>query len=74
MSALPAALIAAPRVMLPDRSGYLVMLPFEGSAVECPCCADGRALGLAILRQAMPAGTWSYSCLACAGPRVEVAA
>lgn len=60
-----AALTNCPRVVLPDRSGYLAFLR-ELPGIACPGC--GRAMGFCLVRQRIDAGgsTWSYSCLSCA--------
>lgn len=62
---LPPAFARATLLLLPDRSGYLALMPPDGFGVECPTCVDGRAMGLAMLRQAMPSGRWVYRCLFC---------
>lgn len=67
MTTLPEAVLAAERIVLPDRSGFLLLLPLEGPALQCPTCPPGRgALGLAILRQDIRTGTWAFACLVCA--------
>jgi hypothetical protein len=70
---LPPAFAEATLIPLPDRTGYMALMPMEGLGVDCPSCADGRALGLAVLRQAWPSGRWSYCCLICDATAVESA-
>jgi hypothetical protein len=74
VTGLPLGILRSIKITLPDYSGYLCLLSMDDDAVECPRCADGRALGLAILKQMMPSGAWVYSCLGCAGELAEIAA
>jgi hypothetical protein len=72
LTALPPAFAAATLVPLPDRDGYLALMPIE-SAVTCPRCAENgeaRALGLAVLRQDLATGRWQYRCIVCDGAAV----
>jgi hypothetical protein len=64
-TSLPPALVGATLLLLPERDGFLALMPTEGAGVPCPRCNSGRAMGLAVLRQSMTTGRWTFCCIGC---------
>lgn len=72
---IPDALARAPRIPLPDRSGYWLLLADNERGTACPRCK--RAMALAIVHQIIGATgriTTEYSCVPCSSWTGQAAA
>lgn len=66
---LPDAIRRGVLRVLPDRSGFSVLLDPDAGNVPCPLCGNVMLLGI-LAQQIAPrppaVSSWSYSCWACA--------
>jgi hypothetical protein len=59
------ACASAPRMLLPDASGYLIFLDTHGAGIACERC--GKAMAFAVIRQHLSPGRIATTrcCVAC---------